>query len=188
MGYNSTILLKKGICPDCPPGSKPTQLIKGKCGTHYWGNINQKSVERRQAKDRGELEPVAILTDDLDIIFSQLIRLKEADDFGMVQCFTCPDIKHWKQMQCGHFVKRGNMSTRFSEKNSRPQCNACNCHKDGNEKVFAERLEDEEKGLPEMLREQGRERQDYGRDELKALVIDTTKRVKLLLKNITYQP
>jgi hypothetical protein len=184
--YNSTIKIKTGICPRCG-GTNKVPLTKGLCQAHYKEEGNKKMMARAQSKEMGELEPVKILIDDLDIIFSQLIRLKEADEFGMVKCFTCDEIKHWKQMQCGHFVKRAQMGTRFSEKNCRPQCKACNEHKDGNEKVFAERLEAEEPGLVAMLQEQAREVQGFDRDELKALVIDTTKRVKLLLKKITYQ-
>jgi hypothetical protein len=183
--YNSTIRQKTGICKMCGGTKKVPVMGKDKlCHTHYWEQNKKNSVEKLNAKERGELEPVKILTDDLDIIFSQLIRMKEADEHGMVKCFTCDKIKHWKQMQCGHFVKRGHMPTRFSEKNCRPQCKTCNEHKDGNEEVFAERLEAEEKGLVEMLREQSRDVQDYTRDELKALVVDTTRKVKQLLKNI----
>jgi NinG protein len=183
MGYNTTIRQKKGICPRCG-GRDIVPLIGKYCQQHYWEENKKKSVEKLNAKERGELPAVAILSDDMDIIFSKLIRLKDADENGLVQCFTCPTIRPWTQMQCGHFVKRGNMATRFSEKNCRPQCKECNEHKDGNEKVFAERLEAEEKGLVEMLREQGREVEDYSRDELKLLIQDTTRRVKLLLKNI----
>jgi hypothetical protein len=184
MYRNSTIQPKIGICQMCPPGSKPKPLIKGHCESHYWEQNKRNSVEKRQAKERGELEPVAILTDDLDIIFSQLIRLKEADEFGMVKCFTCEEIKHWKQMQCGHFVSRAKMPTRFSEKNCRPQCKTCNEDKRGNLAVFSERLEAEEPGIVAILEEQSRDIQDYGRDELKALIVDTTRRVKLLSKGI----
>lgn len=159
-------------------------LTGGLCHSHYWESRRVKSVDRLNAKERGELEPIKILTDDLDIIFSQLIRLKDAYADGMVKCYTCDEVKHWKYMQCGHFVKRGNMTTRYSEKNTRPQCKNCNEHKDGNEKVFAEQLEAEEPGIVEILREQGREVEDFSRDELKRKIADTTRKVKLLLKGI----
>jgi hypothetical protein len=181
--YNSTIRQKTGICPLCG-GTKKVPLIGKLCQQHYWEQNKRKSVERLNAKERGELEPIVILTDDLDIIFSQLIRLKEADTDGMVKCFTCDVVKHWKQMQCGHFVSRAQMPTRFSEKNCRPQCKTCNEDKRGNLVVFAERLEAEELGIVAILQEQGRGVQDYDRDELKALIADTTRKVKLLLKGI----
>ena len=41
---------------------------------------------------------------NLDTIFSQYIRLKNADDLGNVSCFTCGKVSHYKVgMQCGHF-------------------------------------------------------------------------------------
>jgi hypothetical protein len=184
MYQRSTIRPKLGICPLCPPGSKQKPLIAGKCESHYWEQNKKKSFEKAQAKVMGELEPVKILIDDLDIIFSQLIRLSHADEHGMVQCFTCDIIRHWKQMQCGHFVSRAQMPTRFSVKNCRPQCKDCNEHKDGNLIVFSERLEAEEPGIVAILEEQSRGIQDYSRDELKALIADTTRKVKLLMNNI----
>jgi hypothetical protein len=181
--YNSTIRQKTGICPMCG-GTNKVPLIGKLCQMHYWEQNRKKSFDKANAKQLGELEPVKILLDDMDIIFSQLIRLTYANEYGMVQCFTCPDIKHWKQMQCGHFISRAQMPTRFSIKNCRPQCKDCNEGKRGNLAVFANGLEAEEPGIVEILQEQGRGVQDYGRDELKALIVDTTRRVKLLLKNI----
>lgn len=163
---------------------KKVPTTKGLCHTHYWEQVKKNSVEKLNAKERGELPAVAILTDDLDIIFSQLIRLKGADENGMVKCFTCEDVKHWKQMQCGHFVPRAQMPTRFSEKNCRPQCKICNEDKRGNLKVFSERLELEEPGIVAILEEQSRGIQDYGRDELRVLIYDTTRRVKIIQKGI----
>jgi len=187
MTYNrSTIRLKLGICPICG-GTKKVPLISKLCQTHYWEQNKKKSYERAMAKEMGELEPVKILIDDLDILFSQQVRLTYADEHGMVQCFTCPTIKHWKQMDCGHFISRAKMPTRYSMKNTRPQCGNCNRHNDGEEKVFAERLEAEEPGLVEILREQSREVQDYTREELKFMIGDTTRKVKALQKKIIYQ-
>jgi len=179
----STIRPKIGICPMCG-GTKKVPLIGKLCQTHYWEQNKKKSYEKTVAKEGGELEPVKILTDDLDIIFSQLVRLTYADERGMVACYTCDVVKHWKQMQCGHFISRAHMPTRFSMKNCRPQCGTCNGEKNGNLIVFAERLEAEEPGIVAILQEQARCVQDYSREELKALIADTTRKVKLLLKNV----
>jgi len=179
----STIRPKLGICPKCG-GTKKVPLTAGLCHIHYWESRRVKSVEKAEAKERGELEPVKILIDDLDIIFSQLVRLTYADEHGMVQCFTCPTIKHWKKMQCGHFIPRAHMPTRFSMKATRPQCKVCNEDLRGNLAVFSERLEAEELGIVAILEEQSLAVQDFSREELKAMVVDTTRKVKLLLKNI----
>ena len=67
----------------------------------------------------------------LDTIFSIYIRRRDADENGYVKCCTCPTVKHWKEMDCGHFRKRGNLSTRWNERNAAVQCEICNRHKDG---------------------------------------------------------
>lgn len=167
-------------------GTKKVPVI-GKerlCPTHYWEQNRKKSYDKATAKISGELEPVKILIDDYDIIFSQLIRLMYEDEYGMVKCYTCDTVKHWKHMQCGHYIPRAHMPTRFSVKNTKPQCEICNEHKRGNLTVFAERLEAEEPGLVAMLEEQSRGIQDYERNELKILIADATRRVKQLLKGI----
>ena len=57
----------------------------------------------------------------LDSVFSRYIREKYEKD-GKVPCYTCPHIGTVKTMQCGHFVPRQHMSTRWDEDNCRPQC------------------------------------------------------------------
>lgn len=58
--------------------------------------------------------------------FSEKIRLRDADEFGMVTCVTCPHRAHWRDMQCGHFVTRGHKATRFHPSNANGQCAGCN--------------------------------------------------------------
>lgn len=74
----------------------------------------------------------------LDSIISKVVRLGSANENGFVKCATCPVVKHWKEMQCGHFQKRGNLMTRYDMQNLAPQCEDCNCFNDGMEKEFAE--------------------------------------------------
>ena len=76
----------------------------------------------------------------LDTVFSQFIRRKYADDRGLVQCYTCGQWMHWKSADCGHYLKRGNLATRFSEMNCRPQCKDCNQFKDGKVDIFRKKL------------------------------------------------
>lgn len=85
----------------------------------------------------------AQLKKDLDKIFSQFVRQSNADENGMVDCYTCSKRLHWKEMQCGHFVSRQHLATRYSEDNCRPQCVGCNVFGGGKVSVFAERLEKE---------------------------------------------
>ena len=63
--------------------------------------------------------------------FSLYIRLRDADENGMVKCVTCGKIAHYKEMDCGHFVTRNHKVTRFREENCNVQCTSCNQFKKG---------------------------------------------------------
>lgn len=76
----------------------------------------------------------------LDKIFSEYIRLRDADNNGMVRCISCMKIDHWKNVDCGHFVNRGHTSTRYNEKNCNAQCRKCNRFDEGNNIGYARGL------------------------------------------------
>ena len=67
----------------------------------------------------------------LDKVFSEYIRRRDADDNGFVKCCTCPTVRHWKQMDAGHYIKRDQLSTRWDERNVYAQCVDCNRFHDG---------------------------------------------------------
>lgn len=69
----------------------------------------------------------------LDAVFSRYIRLKYAKK-EMCTCYTCGKVKHWKEVQNGHFIPRNILVTRFDENNCRPQCVGCNMF--GNGKIL----------------------------------------------------
>lgn len=75
---------------------------------------------------------VAKLKKKADVVWSQYIRLRDSDRNGMVKCISCDTVKHWKEMQNGHFVTRGVNSLRYDEQNCNGQCVACNMFKSGN--------------------------------------------------------
>lgn len=83
-------------------------------------------------------------------------------------------------MQCGHYEKRANTQIRWSFSNARVQDKHCNEILDGNHEVFKERLEQEQKGLPEQLTEMAREPYKWSREELKMLLIDLRAKLKLI--------
>jgi predicted SnoaL-like aldol condensation-catalyzing enzyme len=162
---------------------KDVPLIAGLCERHYWDNNRRKSAAKFEAKRTGQ-EGKQTVIDDLDAIFSQVVRLSYADEHGMVECYTCGAVKHWKHMQCGHFIPRIHMFTRFSEDNTKPQCPTCNILKDGNLVAFAQHLERDRPGAVEMLEEQANNVYHYDIDELKAMIGNCAAKKKQLLKNI----
>lgn len=69
---------------------------------------------------------IAKLVDDLAVLMQKYVKLKAADSNGYVQCVTCKTIKHWKEMQGGHFIGRKWTATKLLEENIHPQCPCCN--------------------------------------------------------------
>jgi hypothetical protein len=70
-------------------------------------------------------------------VFSKWIRNRDADENGYCKCISCGVVKHWKELQGGHFVKSGNKLVKFDEHNVHAQCVRCNKYLDGNEGEYA---------------------------------------------------
>ncbi len=79
------------------------------------------------------------LVKNLDIIFSQYIRRKDAID-DIATCVTCGKKDHYKKLQCGHFMSRSNYSTRWNENNVGVQCYGCNISRSGEQYKFSQYL------------------------------------------------
>lgn len=75
-----------------------------------------------------KLKPLGKLSDECATLLQKLVRLKAADDNGYCQCVSCGVTKHWKEMQGGHFIPRGNKATKLLEENVHPQDAGCNMY------------------------------------------------------------
>jgi hypothetical protein len=84
---------------------------------------------------------VSKLKKELDSWFSKYIRLREATDMGVAQCFTCGKIDHYKKLQNGHFQSRRHHNTRWDEKNCQVQCVKCNLFLQGMQWQFGLKLD-----------------------------------------------
>lgn len=120
------------------------------------------------------------LIQDIDWVFSRIVRIQAADNYGNVQCYTCSTKKHWSMMQCGHYIGRANMGLRWESDNTRPQCKTCNEIKRGNLEAFSFKLEAEAPGLPESLYNRSKIAHSYGISELKELLFDFRAKLKPL--------
>jgi Bacteriophage Lambda NinG protein len=78
-----------------------------------------------------------MVTNKTDKWFSIFIRLRDSDDNGYVKCVTCGKIYSWRNVDCGHYVKRNHQGARFNEKNCAGQCKYCNYVLQGNDVVFS---------------------------------------------------
>jgi len=80
---------------------------------------------------------LAALKRKCDKLFSIYIRLRDVDRNGTAECVTCGLRDDWRRLQCGHFVSRVVLATRFNSVNCAPQCFACNVWRRGNPAEFA---------------------------------------------------
>ena len=84
---------------------------------------------------------ISKLKKELDKYFSLYIRLRNATDEGLTQCYTCGKVDHYKKLQCGHFQSRRHHSTRWNEKNCQVQCVKCNMYEQGEQWKFGLQLD-----------------------------------------------
>ena len=67
----------------------------------------------------------------LDKVFSEYIRKRDTRN-GVFKCISCGRILPYEQADCGHYVNRKHMATRFDEMNCNAQCRSCNRFDEGN--------------------------------------------------------
>ena len=67
----------------------------------------------------------------LDKVFSEYIRKRDTRN-GVFKCISCGRILPYEQADCGHYINRKHMATRFDEMNCNAQCRSCNRFDEGN--------------------------------------------------------
>jgi hypothetical protein len=77
------------------------------------------------------------LVKKLDTVFSQWVRLSNADNNKNCICITCNKTLFWKEIQAGHFISRKHYSTRWDERNVKPQCAGCNVFRYGEQYKYS---------------------------------------------------
>ena len=70
----------------------------------------------------------------LDKVFSLYIRARDSAPYQgkYFKCISCGKILPISQADCGHYINRRHMATRFSEINCHAQCRSCNRFDEGN--------------------------------------------------------
>ena len=68
-----------------------------------------------------------------DKYFSKYIRLRDANDQGLVRCCTSGKWIHWKQSDAGHYISRRFEATRYDERNCHAQSRQENRFYNGNQ-------------------------------------------------------
>ena len=83
----------------------------------------------------------------LQAVINKWVRMSYADDNGMVHCYTCSSVRHYKELDAGHAVPGLKNHCRYDIRIIRPQCDTCNRRKSGNLSVF----------IPKLIKEIGME-------------------------------
>ena len=73
-------------------------------------------------------------------VFSEYIRLRDANDQGFCQCFTCGFTANWKRFDAGHGIGRQHKATKYDERNVAAQCKRCNGFEGGKREVYKEEV------------------------------------------------
>lgn len=120
------------------------------------------------------------LVKKLDVVFSQYIRLSNADKRGYCKCVTCGKEAHWKNggIQAGHFMSRRHYSTRWDERNVKPQCVKCNVYSQGQGYLYSLYLGEK---LSKELYDKSQLITKFTSDELQDMIDSYTAKVKKFL-------
>lgn len=165
--HNSTIRIKNKTCKRC--GLPKPIFSRGRCAD--CARIED-TMARMEADAEGAIKEEGLqeLVKEADDIFSKWLRLNDANENGFSTCYTCGHIGLWTTMQCGHYIKRGNLFLRFDTRNCRVQCEDCNVFNDGNYPEFTKRLEAEAPGITEYLMEESRLVYKPTREEIRGII------------------
>lgn len=177
--FNSTINIKTRNCLSC---GKPCQpFSRGRCADCARIEDAQARMNEETAKEIIS-EGLSDIVERLDDIYSKWLRLSHIGEDGKCECYTCHKRFYWTAIQTGHFKRRGNMLLRWDERNTKPQCEECNCYRDEREmlRVYAERLEKENAGIVSILNEEASIVFKPSRTDLNQMVLDYTLKFKSL--------
>lgn len=113
--------------------------------------------------------------------FSKMVRMKHANEYGWVKCFTCSASGPWKEFDCGHFMPRAYLATRYSILNNKPQCVRCNRMEDGQFARFSANLATKYGAkIPRLIIEIAREGQQLTVEEKEWFLSYCKDQIKLL--------
>lgn len=89
--------------------------------------LRKKKTKPKEFQKSPTKKSVSALVKKLDRVFSEYIRLRDSKPYGYkyFRCISCGMVKPYEQMDCGHFIGRTHMATRFDEKNCNGECKSC---------------------------------------------------------------
>lgn len=106
---------------------RKTPKCKNCGGYHYtyqcWSKPKRPKTKKvyKSTKSTSSYERQKLIK-ELDRMVSLYVRQKGMDRQGYNICYTCGAKLPWKMMDCGHYIKRRYLQTRWDLNNVRPQC------------------------------------------------------------------
>jgi hypothetical protein len=97
----------------------------------YKTKTRKTTTKRKTLGTMSVLELVKVL----DHEFSIFTRLSNSHN-GFCTCITCNKLEHWKDIDAGHYISRAVNTTRWDERNVKPQCKKCNRFMEGAKHLF----------------------------------------------------
>lgn len=95
--------------------------------------MHAKEVRFRRHYNEQKWENMTDYKRKLDTVFSRYIRLRDMlPGTTLVRCISCGMVVPVSKTDCGHYINRKHMSTRYSEVNCNAQCRECNRFDEGN--------------------------------------------------------
>ena len=123
--------------------------------------------------------PLVQMKARIDRLMSQYIRAKNIEEDGLIQCATCETRDTYKNMQCGHFMSRRYMNTRWAYNNMLPQCKACNMFNQGRQWLMGREIDKRYgNGTAQRMHLQSRETKRWTLRELNALHNELERKVE----------
>ena len=136
-------------------------------------------------KLKKQSKSVTALKKKADKYWSQYVRLRDSNDEGVAECITCGVSKHWKQLQCGHFVSRRVNLLRYDEENTNAQCMGCNVMKHGDIYTYGKNLDLKYgDGTADKLHAQRFTSHKFTVDELEQIIHDAQEMVKFYINQL----
>lgn len=149
--------------------------------------LKRKPKKAKEKAPRERKPSVQTLVRKLDSIFSLFIRLRDSRPYGYkyFRCISCGQIKPFEQMDCGHFIGRMHMMTRFDEENAHGECKGCNRFSPDHMIYYQRNLEQKiGKGRMDMLIARGRGTKKWTPWELEILIKHYTEEVNKMKKDL----
>jgi hypothetical protein len=167
---------KRGLCDSCYAKEQQAKAKKRE--------ITEKAKVKKTKLREKKANSISKLRDTLDQVFSKYIRLRDTDKHGYGYCIDCRERIEWKNVQCGHFISRQAMATRWDEQNCQAQKDGCNMFKQGRQFEFGIGLDHlYGPGTAEQILTRSREIKKWAAFELKEMIQHYNEKVAELLKS-----